>query len=192
MTRNYEAEIQNNLAGFNPTAEKIILVNEETNKYDFKINVIIKDKDKEQDIYNLQLNTELPGDFFRDFLLIDSNLFIAVENYVYFFNLENKDWSQYKIEGFFDKFHRTETCILVATNTHMACFTYTGDKIWISDKLSIEKIQIKKLSETHIIGNGSLNDGKGNVEFTLSLLDGKSIYSKTNKKRRNFFTFLFA
>lgn len=192
MTSTFTATFQNNISGFHPSAEKIFLANNETCDFEHTIHVLVNNAESGNDIYNIKINCEIPYTFFRDIVFFGSNLVIAVENHVYFFNLENQQQKQFKMDGYFDRFHFAKEALLVSSHTHLSLFTKDGQKKWASDKLAIEKIHVKVINDESISGLGKWSDEVGLIEFDIAMSDGKSVNKEVKRKKRGVFLSLFA
>ncbi|MDA3891707.1 MAG: hypothetical protein PF517_08605 [Salinivirgaceae bacterium] len=188
----FESEFQNNLAGFHPTAEKIVITNAETVNNTFPISVLVKSIEDGNFIYHLPLKSELPGIFFRDSIIIENQLIIALENQLYFFNIDTKEIKPFRLNGYFDKFHFYDNKVLVCTNTYISCYSLDGIELWVSDKLAVEKIAVKSIDDEIINGIATLGDDNENKGFSILTPTGKSPNAKAIKKRVALFSFLFA
>jgi hypothetical protein len=178
----FTANFQNNISGFHPCAEKIIITNSETQDFEHSTYVLVNETETDNDIYNIKINCEIPYTFFRDLVILGSTLIIAIENYVYFFNLENKEHKQFKLDGYFERFHFAKQNLIIATHTHLSLFNEEVQRKWVSEKLAIEKLNVKVINDDIISGFGKWTDDIGSKEFSISMADGKSTIMKKKKK----------
>lgn len=185
MFQDIKVVFKENLWGFHPHGEIIDLLNDETQNHAFPVSALVKDNE-DKTMFQIQLRSEFPGAFFRDTTIVKNNLVIAIENQIYFFNLKSKETKQFRLKGYFDHFQFEQNYLFVLTNTHISCFSIDLNELWISDKLGVEKVNIKTIDSGFIIGTGKWEDDKGIVEFKIPLDSGKTSNPKKNNKGRSF------
>lgn len=191
MKHDLKVEFKDNLSGFHPNATKIDLRNEDTQDHPFSVSAMVKDIDNDKFLH-IRMRSEFPGSFFRESTMVGNNLVIANENQVYFIDIETNITKQFRLNGYFNHFRYENNMLFVLTNTHISCFSSEINQLWISDKLGVEKVDIKKFDGDLILGCGKWGDDKGIVDFRVSIDNGLNIDIATKTKKKKFFSSIFA
>lgn len=191
MVTDLQVEFKENLTGFHPDAQKLEINNEETQNHPFVVSVMVKGGENSS-FMQIQLRSEFPGGFFRGSAVVGDKLVIAIENQLYVVNIITKRTTQYRLKGYFDHFQHEQENLFVLTNTHISCYSNELEELWISEKLGVEKVNIKNVEGNNILGSGKWDSDMGTIDFNISLKNGRSESSSSHSKKRKFLASFFA
>lgn len=145
-TLEFNAKFRDRLPENHPVAEYIILANNETTKYQNSLYVVVEDSVTKDVIFNLSINCVIPETFYRGITFINNCLVVAVENYIYMFNVKTREHFQFKLDGFFDSFCLEKDLLLVRSDSHVTCIDSNNKVIWNSERVAYEEDYLKKLA----------------------------------------------
>lgn len=142
----FRAKFKEKLHEGKQISEFIILANNETSKYQNSVYVIVEDVINKEVMCVLSVNCVIPETFYRGITFINNCLVIAVENYIYMFNVKSREHFQFKIDGFFDSFCIEDKILLVRSDTHVTCIDSNNKVIWNSERVASDNDFMKRLS----------------------------------------------
>ncbi|MBI9067485.1 MAG: hypothetical protein JEZ09_09355 [Salinivirgaceae bacterium] len=140
------AQFKDKLSANHPLAEYIILANHETTQFRNSLYVVVENAITKDVIFNLSINCVIPETFYRGITFINNCIVIAVDNFIYMFNIKTRKHFQFRIDGFFDSFCLEKDLLLVRSNTHVTCIDSNNKVIWNSERVAYEKDYMKKLT----------------------------------------------
>lgn len=171
-TLEFKAQFKNKLPNNYQKAEYIILANNETAEYQNAVYVVVEDIETKKTLFNLSINCVIPETFYRGITFINNCLVIAVENFIYMFNVKTRDHFQFKIDGFFDSFCLEEEMLLVRSDTHVTCIDSNNKVIWNSERVAYSTEFMKRLASFPDQNSVNWDLNHNWTELKLHFIDG--------------------
>lgn len=146
-TLDVKAKFRNKLPQNDPNTEYIILANDETANYQNSVFVVVENTITQQVMFNISINCVIPETFYRGITVLNNCLIVAVENYIYIFNIKTRNYFQFKIDGFFDSFCLEDQKLLVRSDTHITCIDRNNKVIWNSERVEHSNEFMRQLTQ---------------------------------------------
>jgi hypothetical protein len=175
---NLSASFREHAPDYYSGIETILISDEENDDVSFSSHVLItelNEYDEEIDILNIKLRHDRLSTPFNDIQFFGDFIVIGVSSSVFFYNMVSKKSSHHSLDGYFGSLHIKQQELYVCSASNIICFKQNGEKVWESDSIGVDGVQISEITSEIIYGSAECDPPDGWENFEISKLNGKRI-----------------